>query len=71
MRSMNAGEQRGRVAAEVVAAQRQLVDALEQHAPGGRPRVTGAANGSSPASSASSRSSRAQKPWTVVTASSS
>ena len=32
---------------------------------------TGVANGSSPASSASSRSSRAQKPWNVVTASSS
>ncbi len=33
--------------------------------------VTGAANGSMPASSASSRSSRAQKPWNVVTESSS
>ena len=33
--------------------------------------LIGVANGSSPASSASSRSSRAQKPWKVVTASSS
>ena len=33
--------------------------------------LTGATNGSSPASSASSRSRRAQKPWKVVTASSS
>ena len=41
MRCDDAGEQRGRAAAEVVAAQRQLVDALEQHARGGRPRVTG------------------------------
>ena len=41
MRATIAAEQRARVAAEVVAAQRQLVDPLEQHAPAGRPASTG------------------------------
>ena len=62
---------RARVAAQVVVAQRQLVDALEQHRQPVGDAPTGVANGSSPASSASSCSSRAQKPWKVVTASSS